>query len=295
MTPAKLLRQRINKPEVLVVPGGGSPLEIKLIENTGFEAAYVSGYATAAMRYGVPDIGLVGYGEIESMVTATRNATALPLIVDCDTGYGDVANVVRTVRGLERLGAAAIQIEDQVWPKRCGHMANKVVEPRDVAVRKIRAAVEARQNPDTLIVARTDSRGPHGLDDALDRCHAFKEAGADILFVDGPQSREELDIIGAQLPGPLLANMSESGLTPILSAQELYEIGFAIVMFPSTTVRLMTKVVNDFLAELKQTGDSRPWIDRMATLDETNAALHMDAIRAFEQKLLEEQLSEHQS
>lgn len=295
MTPAKLLRQRINKPEVLVVPGGGSPLEIKLIENTGFEAAYVSGYATAAMRYGVPDIGLVGYGEIENMVTATRNATALPLIVDCDTGYGDVANVVRTVRGLERLGAAAIQIEDQVWPKRCGHMANKVVEPRDVAVRKIRAAVEARQNPDTLIVARTDSRGPHGLDDALDRCHAFKEAGADILFVDGPQSREELDIIGAQLPGPLLANMSESGLTPILSAQELYEIGFAIVMFPSTTVRLMTKVVNDFLAELKQTGDSRPWIDRMATLDETNAALHMDAIRAFEQKLLEEQLSEHQS
>src|SRR5690606_14097239 len=232
-----------------------------------------------------------GYGEIENMVTATRNATALPLIVDCDTGYGDVANVVRTVRGLERLGAAAIQIEDQVWPKRCGHMANKVVEPRDVAVRKIRAAVEARQNPDTLIVARTDSRGPHGLDDALDRCHAFKEAGADILFVDGPQSREELDIIGAQLPGPLLANMSESGLTPILSAQELYEIGFAIVMFPSTTVRLMTKVVNDFLAELKQTGDSRPWIDRMATLDETNAALHMDAIRAFEQKLLEEQLS----
>lgn len=295
MTPAKLLRQRINKPEVLVVPGGGSPLEIKLIENTGFEAAYVSGYATAAMRYGVPDIGLVGYGEIENMVTATRNATALPLIVDCDTGYGDVVNVVRTVRGLERLGAAAIQIEDQVWPKRCGHMANKVVEPRDVAVRKIRAAVEARQNPDTLIVARTDSRGPHGLDDALDRCHAFKEAGADILFVDGPQSREELDIIGAQLPGPLLANMSESGLTPILSAQELYEIGFAIVMFPSTTVRLMTKVVNDFLAELKQTGDSRPWIDRMATLDETNAALHMDAIRAFEQKLLEEQLSEHQS
>lgn len=295
MTPAKLLRQRINKPEVLVVPGGGSPLEIKLIENTGFEAAYVSGYATAAMRYGVPDIGLVGYGEIENMVTATRNATALPLIVDCDTGYGDVANVVRTVRGLERLGAAAIQIEDQVWPKRCGHMANKVVEPRDVAVRKIRAAVEARQNPDTLIVARTDSRGPHGLDDALDRCHAFKEAGADILFVDGPQSREELDIIGAQLPGPLLANMSESGLTPILSAQELYEIGFAIVMFPSTTVRLMTKVVNDFLAELKQTGDSRPWIDRMATLDETNAALHMDAIRAFEQKLLEEHLSEHQS
>jgi len=295
MTPAKLLRQRINKPEVLVVPGGGSPLEIKLIENTGFEAAYVSGYATAAMRYGVPDIGLVGYGEIENMVTATRNATALPLIVDCDTGYGDVANVVRTVRGLERLGAAAIQIEDQVWPKRCGHMANKVVEPRDVAVRKIRAAVEARQNPDTLIVARTDSRGPHGLDDALDRCHAFKEAGADILFVDGPQSREELDIIGAQLPGPLLANMSESGLTPILSAQELYEIGFAIVMFPSTTVRLMTKVVNDFLAELKQTGDSRPWIDRMATLDETNAALHMEAIRAFEQKLLEEQLSEHQS
>ncbi|MGB6104316.1 MAG: isocitrate lyase/PEP mutase family protein [Pusillimonas sp.] len=287
MNSAQTLRKRLAKPDVLTIPGGGSPLEIRLIENAGFEAAYVSGYATAASRYGVPDIGLIGYGEIENMALATRSATTIPLIVDCDTGYGDVANVVRTVRGLERLDVAAIQIEDQAWPKRCGHMSNKIVEPREVAVRKVRAAVEARQNPDTLIIARTDSRGPHGLEEALDRCRLFKQAGADILFVDGPQSLEELQRIGAELPGPLIANMSESGLTPIISAKELQEMGFGLVLFPSSTVRLTMQVVTDFLGELKQTGDSRNWITRMGSLAETNEALGLSNIRDFEQAVLE--------
>lgn len=290
MTPAQILRKRLAQPEILVLPGGGSPLEIRLIENAGFDAAYVSGYATAALRYGIPDIGLMGYGEIENMILAVRNASTLPVIVDCDTGYGDVANVVRSVRGLERLGVAGIQIEDQVWPKRCGHMDNKVVEPREVAVRKIRAAVEARQNPDTLIVARTDARGSHDINEALARCFAFKEAGADILFVDGPQSLEELELIGAELPGPLLANMSESGLTPIRSAKELQDMGFAIAMFPSTTIRIMIKTVNSFLGDLKQTGDSRAWIDRMASLAETNHALGMNSIREFESNIAEGKL-----
>lgn len=286
MSAALTLRKRLEQPEIVVIPGGGSPLELRQIEQAGFEAGYVSGYATAATRYGEPDIGLVAYADIEDAVLAIRRVTSIPLIVDCDTGYGDIANVVRTVRGMELLGVAAIQLEDQAWPKRCGHMDNKIVESREIAVRKIKAAVAARRNPETLIVARTDSRGPMGLQEALDRCLLFKQAGADVLFVDGPQSLEELERIGRELPGPLLANMSETGLTPLRSARELQDMGFAIALFPSSTVRLTIKVVGDFLSDLKKTGDSRSWVDRMASLEQTNRALGLDDIRAFEKKLL---------
>ena len=281
MSYAKALRARLARPEILVVPGGGSPLELKLIEQAGFEAAYISGYATAAARYGLPDIGLAAYAEIEDMVHATRRVTDLPLIVDCDTGYGDVANVHRTVRGMELLGVAAIQLEDQAWPKRCGHMDGKIVEPREVAVRKIHAAVAARRSSDTLIIARTDSAGPHGMDEALERCRRFKDAGADVLFVDGPREGE-LERIGRELPGPLLANMSETGKTPLYSAKELQQMGFAIALFPSSTVRLTIKAVSGFLADLKQSGDSRAWVDRMASLAETNRALGLEDLQSFE-------------
>ncbi|MDO8695180.1 MAG: isocitrate lyase/phosphoenolpyruvate mutase family protein [Sheuella sp.] len=286
MNAALTLRKRLLNPEIMVIPGGGSPIELRQIEAAGFEAGYVSGYATAAARFGEPDIGLIAYADIENAVHAIRRVTTIPLIVDCDTGYGDVANVVRTVRGMELLGVAAIQIEDQAWPKRCGHMDNKIVETREVAVRKIRAAVAARTNPETLIVARTDARGPMGMQEALDRCLLFKQAGADILFVDGPQSIEELELIGKNLPGPLLANMSETGLTPLRSAKELQEMGFAIALFPSSTVRLTIKAVDDFLIDLKKTGDSRNWVDKMASLEQTNNALGLNKIRAFEQELL---------
>jgi len=286
MNAALTLRKRLQQPEIVVIPGGGSPIELRQIEAAGFDAGYVSGYATAAARYGEPDIGLIAYADIENAVHAIRRVTTIPLIVDCDTGYGDVANVVRTVRGMELLGVAAIQIEDQAWPKRCGHMDNKIVETREVAVRKIRAAVAARTNPETLIVARTDARGPMGMQEALDRCLLFKQAGADILFVDGPQSIEELELIGKSLPGPLLANMSETGLTPLRSAKELQQMGFAIALFPSSTVRLTIKAVDDFLTDLKKTGDSRNWVDKMASLEQTNNALGLNKIRAFEQELL---------
>jgi len=285
MSHAKTLRTRLARPEILVVPGGGSPLELKLIEQAGFEAGYISGYSTAAARYGLPDIGLAAYAEIEDMVLATRRVTDLPLIVDCDTGYGDVANVHRTVRGMEMLGVAAIQLEDQAWPKRCGHMEGKIVEPREVAVRKIHAAVAARRNPDTLIIARTDSAGPHGLDEALERCRRSKDAGADVLFVDGPREGE-LERIGRELSGPLLANMSETGKTPLFSAAELKQMGFAIALFPSSTVRLTIKAVAEFLSDLKQSGDSRPWVGRMASLAETNQALGLDNLQKFESDVI---------
>lgn len=284
---ASVLRERLQRKDIVVVPGGGSPLEIRMIARAGFEAAYLSGYATAASRYGVPDIGLVAYGEIENAVLATTRVADVPLIVDCDTGYGDVTNMIRTVQGMERLGVAAIQIEDQAWPKRCGHMDAKIVESREVALRKLRAALEARNDPDTVIIARTDARGPHGLDEALERCRMFRDAGADVVFVDGPQSLEELEIIGRELAGgPLVANMSESGLTPLLSAAELQEIGFAIALFPSSTVRLTVRIVEDFLADLKQSGDSRAWVERMASLAQTNSALGIDTMREFEAHIL---------
>lgn len=282
MSYAKRLRERLSEPGILVVPGGGSPLEIRLIEELGFEAAYVSGYATAAARYGMPDIGLIAYAEVENNVIAARRATNLPLIVDCDTGYGDVINVRHTVRGMEMLGVAAIQIEDQQWPKRCGHMDGKSVVSQETALKKVQAAVAARTNPDTLIIARTDSRGPLGLDEAIVRCKMFRDAGADILFVDGPESDTELERIGQTVDAPLLANMSETGKTPLHSAEELETLGYKIALFPSSTVRLAIKAVGDFLADLKQTGDSRSWLDRMASLETTNRALGVETIRAFD-------------
>lgn len=283
---ARTLRNRLSQSKILVVPGGGSPLELRLIEAQGFEAGYVSGYATAASRYAEPDIGLIAYADVEQAVLSMRRVTSIPLIVDCDTGYGDVANVVRTVRGMELLGVVAIQIEDQAWPKKCGHMDNKIVEPRDIAIRKVKAAVLARENADTLIVARTDARGPMGMNEALERCRAFKDAGADILFVDGPQSTEELELIGRTLPGPLIANMSETGLTPLHSAQELEQMGYAIALFPSSTVRLTIGVLGRFLKDLQAKGDSRDWVNQMASLEQTNDLLGLSDIRAFEQQLL---------
>ena len=279
---ATQLREMLAGDDIIVVPGGGSPMEIKMIEQAGFAVAYLSGYATAAARYGLPDVGLIAFGEIENMVLAARRVTTLPLIVDCDTGYGDVANVQHTVRSLETLGVAAIQIEDQQWPKKCGHMDGKVVESREVAIRKVTAAVAARRDDDTLIVARTDARGPHGLDEALERCRLFKDVGADVLFVDGPESVEELETIGRDLPGPLLANMSETGKTPLRSADELKAMGYAIALFPSSTVRLTIKTVGDFLQDLSVSGDSRAWVDRMASLEQTNNVLGLADIRKFD-------------
>jgi 2-methylisocitrate lyase-like PEP mutase family enzyme len=186
---------------------------------------------------------------------------------------------------MELLGVAAIQLEDQAWPKRCGHMEGKIVEPRDVAIRKIRAAVAARRDPDTLIIARTDSAAPHGLDEAISRCLAFKDAGADVLFVDGPREGE-LERIGKELPGPLLANMSETGKTPLYSANELQQMGFAIALFPSSTVRITIKAVSSFLSDLRRTGDSRPWVEKMASLAETNNAVGLGALQQFEAEIL---------
>ena len=278
----KKLRELMAAPGMIVAPGGGTPLDLRLIEQAGFDVGYMTGYGCACVRYGVPDVGLIGYGELEETVRAMRQVTEIPLIVDCDTGYGDIANVKRTVEGMEALGVAGVQFEDQVWPKKCGHMAGKFVEPRDVAVRKVRTAVAARTDPGLLIIARTDSRGPHGMDEAMDRAKMFMDAGADMIFFDGPKSLEELHQICDADIGPQMANMSETGLTPILSAKELEEIGFKLTIWPSTTSRIAVRQVSEFLSHLKETGDSRPWLDKMASLEETNTKLGLNEVKAFE-------------
>ncbi len=282
----KKFRDLFNKPGMIVVPGASSPLEARLAEQAGFAAAYMSGYAAACVRWGVPDIGLVGYAELEETVSAIRTVSNIPLVVDCDTGYGDIANVRRTVEGMERLGAVAVQLEDQVWPKKCGHMSGKFVEPRDVAVRKIKAAAACRQDKNLVIIARTDARGPHGMEEAEWRAKAFMDAGADMVFFDGPQSLAELEQISKLKMGPQMANMSESGLTPILSAKELEQMGFKLTIWPSTSARIIVKQVSDFYADLKRTGDSRSWLDRQASLEETNIKLGINDVKSFEDKII---------
>jgi 2-methylisocitrate lyase-like PEP mutase family enzyme len=278
----KKLRELMAADGMIVAPGAGTPLDLRLIEQAGFDVGYLTGYGSACIRYGVPDLGFLGYGELEDTVRAMRLVTDIPLIVDCDTGYGDIANVKRTVQGMEALGVAGVQLEDQMWPKKCGHMTGKLVEPRDVAERKIRAAVAARTDPDLVIVARTDARGPHGTEEAMERMKMFMAAGADLLFLVGPKSIDELKQICDADIGPQMANMSETGPTPILPAKELEEIGFKLTIWPSATSRIAVRQVSDFLSHLKKTGDSRPWLDKMASIEETNIKLGLNEVKAFE-------------
>ncbi|WP_116951819.1 isocitrate lyase/PEP mutase family protein [Jiangella endophytica] len=280
-----LLRQ----PGGLLVPGAGSALEARLVDEAGFAALYLSGYATAAAGFGLPDIGLIARDEVAQTLTRVRAVTDLPVIVDADTGYGDAEAVSHTVRTLERLGASAVQIEDQVWPKRCGHMSGKTVEERDVAFRKVHAAVSARRSAGTLIVARTDARGPLGLEEAIVRARGFVERGADLVFVDAPGSAEELREIGAaDLGVPLVVNVSEGGLTPVLSFDDFVGLGFSVVLYPSNGARVMARSLRTFFHALRRQGDSRGLEDQFLTLGELNEVVGLAAFESFGRAVLAE-------
>jgi 2-methylisocitrate lyase-like PEP mutase family enzyme len=261
----------------VVVPGGGTPLEALAAEKAGFSAFYLSGYAVAAWRHGLPDIGLLGARDTAEALTAVTRVSSLPVICDADTGYGNEASVHSTVRLLEAAGASAIQFEDQTWPKKCGHMANKSVVDADEAVRKVAAAVEAKSNPDTTIIARTDSLAPVSIDEALRRAKMFRDVGADVLFIDAPQSMEHLERIGKELAGStLMANMSESGLTPALSATEFANLGFGLVVFPTSALRLAMQSVTQLFSSLKSSGDARDAESQIILLDELNELVDLD-------------------
>src|SRR5512136_3193150 len=259
------LRTRLARLPILIAPGVYDPLTSLIAEQAGFEALYVSGAAIAYTRLGRPDIGLVSMSEVVETVALIRDRVCAHLVVDADTGYGNALNVERTVRELERVGANAIQIEDQDFPKRCGHLDAKVLIPAAEMCGKLRAALDARRTRDTLIIARTDAIAVEGFNRAIERATMYGEAGADMLFVEAPKTRDDLARMAGALRGqaPLMANMVEGGKTPPLSAAELEAIGFALVIFPGGIVRAFGHLASEYYASLAEHGSSEPFRGRM--------------------------------
>ncbi len=268
------LRDRLSRPGILVAPGCYDALTASLAEGAGFEALYVSGAGIAYTKLGRPDIGLVSAAEVADTVALIRDRVGAYLVVDADTGYGNALNVRRTMRMFERAGADAIQIEDQTYPKRCGHLADKGVIPAPEMVGKIKAALDARTR-DTLVIARTDAAAVEGFERAVERARAYAEAGADLLFVEAPRSREELKLVADALAGaaPLVANMVEGGKTPLTGAGELEGLGFSLVIFPGAVVRVVARAAQDFYRALQAHGTSAPFADRMFDFEALNAVI----------------------
>jgi len=268
------LRERLKQPNILVAPGVYDGLTANLATQSGFEALYLSGAAVAYTRLGLPDIGLSTASEMADTMTLIAERTDLPVIMDADTGFGNALNARRTMQTYERAGAAAIQIEDQTFPKRCGHLTDKsLISSREMAD-KIAAVADARRR-DTLIIARTDAIAVEGFDAATCRAEAYIAAGADALFIEAPRSAVELQKIGDQFAGrvPLMANMVEGGATPVLDAQSLEAMGFDIVIFPGGIVRALTRTAQDYYDSLHKSGSNAPFADRMFDFDGLNEAI----------------------
>ncbi len=281
------LRERLAHGPIVVAPGAYDALLARLIEAAGFEAVYFTGAGASYSILGQPDLGLLTLSEMAERAARLSEAVRVPVIADGDTGYGNAINVIRTVREYERAGVAAIQLEDQASPKRCGHLSGKELISADEMVGKLRAARDARSSPDLLIVARTDARSVLGLDEALRRAERYAEAGADVLFVESPQSVEELAAIGRAFRGvPLLANMVEGGRTPLLPAAELERLGFRLVIFPNALTRRIVHAARELLATLRLSGTTERLLDRMATFAELNDALGIARYRELEERYL---------
>ena len=280
------LKQRLAAPGITIAPGVYDALTGLLVQQAGFPAAYLSGASIAYTRLGRSDIGLLGLDDVAQVTSCIRERVELPLIVDADTGFGNALNVMRSVRQLERAGASAIQLEDQTSPKRCGHLQGKSVIATREMVGKLRAAVDARRDDDTLIIARTDAVAVEGFDAALERAARYAEAGADLLFVEAVRSRDQMQQLNQALGGlcPLMANMVEGGMTPVTSAQELAEIGYRLVIFPGGTVRALTHVLQGYLASLHTHGSTLPWRDRMLDFDALNAVIGTPELLALGQR-----------
>jgi len=278
MSHAQQLRKYIAASKILIAPGGSDGLSGHLIESAGFQAMYLSGASIAYTRFGLPDIGLVSMAEVASTLSVIRERVDLPIIVDADTGFGNALNVQRTVKLFERHGASAIQLEDQQLPKRCGHLAGKSLISKAEMVGKIHSALDARNNPNTLIIARTDGIAVDGIDAAMDRAHAYVDAGADMLFVEAPKNMEQMQRICGELGSriPLLANMVEGGDTPISSAKDLQSMGYSLVIFPGALVRASTHASMNLLAYLKQHGNTDGMSENMLNLKQLNEVLETE-------------------
>lgn len=269
------LQHRLQQTSILMTPGVCDALTALVAEQAGAEALYLSGAGIAYTRFGRPDIGLVSMSEVADTIATVRDRVQLPLIVDADNGFGNAINVQRTVRVFERMGANALQLEDQGMPKRCGHLNGKVLISQQEMIGKIHAAVDARQSSETLIIARTDARAVEGLNGALDRADAYVEAGADVLFVEAPQSIDEIVQIADKFAHrlPLMANMVEGGKTPLLDSSGLQDQGFRLVIFPGGIVRAMALTARNYYANLIANGSNDAFADRMYDFDGLNEVI----------------------
>jgi 2-methylisocitrate lyase-like PEP mutase family enzyme len=271
--PETLLTRLARKP-IVVAPGVYDAFTALVASQAGFETLYVSGAAIAYTRLGRPDIGLVSMSEVADTIALIRDRVGANLVVDADTGYGNAINVVRTMRTFERAGASAIQLEDQDFPKRCGHLDGKGLIPADEMIGKIKAALDTRASRDTLVIARTDAVAVEGFERAIERATLYKEAGADMLFVEAPKTRDELARVTNALPGvPLMANMVEGGKTPPLPAAELERIGFALVIFPGGIVRALAHHAAGYYASLAANGTTEPFRNQMLDFDGLNRVI----------------------
>lgn len=283
-TSSTLREQLEDKNKIIVLPGVFDALSAKIAEHVGFEAMFQTGYGSSAALLGMPDFGLLNSGETVDNAMRIIRAVRVPVLVDADTGYGNPLNVWRLVRDLESLGAAGIFLEDQVWPKRCGHMVGKGVIPRDEYIPKLKAALEARRSKDFIIVARTDARAPVGLEEAIERGKAYRKAGADVIFVEAPRSVEELKKVANEIDAPLVANMIEGGATPNLSASELLRIGYRIAVFPLSAIYSATFAMRQVLTELKNTGTTKEGRNIMVTFKDFNQFMDLDHFRDLEKR-----------
>ncbi len=279
------LRELLSGDEPVLAPGAYDALSARLVEAAGFPAVYMTGFGTAASQLGRPDVGLVGMSEMVANAERIAQAVAIPVIADADTGYGNPINVIRTVQEYERAGVAAIHIEDQVAPKKCGHMEGKQVIPSGEMEEKIRAAVAARRLSDFLIIARTDARAVEGMEQAIQRVRRYRAAGADVLFVEAPQTEKEIAEVAAALPDvPLLFNWAEGGKTPPVPLPRLRELGYRIIIFPVATLLAATRAIREVLAQMRTAGSPIPVMDRLMPFNDFLDFIGLPEIRELERR-----------
>ena len=282
MNNGKKMRELFAKGGLVVAPGCHDPLTAKIISYCGFDAVYMTGYGQSASHLGQPDVGLMTMSEMVMRAANTVEAAGNACVVaDADTGFGNAVNVMRTIREYEKAGVAVIQLEDQVMPKKCGHMIGRQVVAKEEMVGKIKAAVDSRQG-DMMIMARTDARTVYGIDEALERGLAYKEAGADIIFIESPEGEDEMKKINEVIPGYTIANMVEGGRTPLLTNDKLEALGFNLVIYPTASTYVTTKAMIDLWEGLKKDGTTATMIDRMVPFAEFNKLMGLDRIREIE-------------
>ena len=280
----KKLSSMIKSKKPLVIPGVYDAIGAKIAEKVGFNAMFQTGYGTSATLFGMPDYGFIGATETVDNARRISNAISVPLIVDSDTGYGNALSVWKLVKELEAAGAAGIFLEDQKWPKRCGHMQGKDVISQEEYTEKLGAAIDARENKDFIIVARTDSRATEGLDKAIERGLQNKKTGADAVFIEAPKSLGEMKRIGKEIKAPLVANMIEGGATPINSAETLSKIGFNIILYPLSVLFANTFATMNILKELKNTGTTSKYKQKVVNFDQFNNLVELDKFKKMETK-----------